>query len=175
MDEATFDGKVVFIRHAYAERVRPLHRFVALSYEGIADEVEQYAFLNDYILGSEVQAELWDAVNLIGRRHLRRGDPLPEVLAHWIRDVLADQGTKRQKDKVRPRPPRSRRGGVRDQMIRLAIERLIAGGYKATRHRGPPEACAEGGTACDIAGAAFGHDYKNTERIWGSRSAAAPP
>ena len=166
MDEATFNREVTFVRRAYAERSTSLRRFVALSYEGITDETEQSAFLDSFIVESTRRQEFWDAVNLIGRRLLRRGDPLPPALAFWIRDVLADQHTKRQKDKARPRPPGSRRGGVRDQNIRTAIENLIARGYTATRHGGPPEACAEGGSACDIAGAAFDLNYKNTERIW---------
>ena len=84
------NNEVAFIRRAYAERMT-LPRFVALSYDEITDEAEQLAVLNHFIVGSEIRKDYWDAVNLIARRQLRRRNPLPAVLAHWVRDVLADQ------------------------------------------------------------------------------------
>ena len=170
MDEATFNKEVEFISYAYGDRQLTHRQFVARAYEGLIYEGERRDSLDCLIDQSKTLPECWEAVNLIGRRHLRRGDPLPAALAHWIRDVLADQGIKRQKDKLRARPPGSRRGGVRDQKIRMAIKNLSARGFQETRRGGPPEACSEGGSACDIAGAAFGLNYKNTERIWGSRT-----
>ena len=175
MDNATFEREVAFIRRAYPERLT-LREFVATSYEGITDEGEQTAFVEQFVAWSEIRKEYWDTVNLIARRQLRRGNPLPAVLAHWVKDVLADQNVRRQTDKARPRPAKGRRDVERDQMIRMAIENLLARGYSEMRsgQKGKPrEACAEGGSACDIAGAAFGLKYKNTERIWlsGKKSA----
>lgn len=169
MDEATFDREVAIIRRKYARSTMTLPGFVASGYDGIDDEAERLATLEHFIVGSEVRKDYWDAVNLIARRQLRRGNPLPAALAHWVRDVLADQYVKRQADKARPRPGQGRGTAVRDQMLRMAIENLIARGYQETRsgRKGKPrEACAEGGSACDVAGAAFGLNYKNTERIW---------
>ena len=149
-----------------------LPKFLALSYERTADEAEQLAFLDELLVGSEIRKECWDAVNLIARRQLRRGSSLPAALANWTKDVLADQSAERQKEKTRPRPAKGSRDGVRDQNVRLAIENLIARRsrqFKAMRSGGPRDACAEGGSACDVVGAAFGLNYKNTERIWSSK------
>ena len=177
MDEAMFNNEVAFIRRAYAERMT-LPRFVALSYDEITDEAEQLAVLNHFIVGSEIRKDYWDAVNLIARRQLRRRNPLPAVLAHWVRDVLADQSFKGKAGKARPRPGLGLWEAVRDQMIRMAIENLVAREYtemRSGRKGKPREACAEGGSACDVAGAAFGLNYKNTERIWlsGKKSATS--
>ena len=167
MDEATFEKEVAFIRRKYARSTMTLPGFVASGYEGITDEGERLLALHHFIVESEVRKDYWDAVNLIARRQLRRRNPLPAALAHWIRDVLADQSVKRQKGKARPRPGKGRPKAVRDQMIRLAIENLVERGYTEMRSGTgkPPEACAEGGSACDIAGAAFGLKYKNVEGI----------
>ena len=154
---------------ATRERLHRLPQFIADKYQGMAD-AKQLAFLADLIDRSEKRKEYWDTVNLIARQQLRRGLPLPAPLASWIKDVLADQSAKRRKEKKRrPRPAKGQRIGIRDQNIRLAIENLIARGYRATRSGSPRDACAEGGSACDVAGAAFGLNYKNTEGIWGSR------
>ena len=171
MDEATFNREVAFIRHAYCRPSMGLPKFVASSYEGIADEAEQLGLLDELIGGSEIRKEFWDTVNLIARRQLMGGNPLPAPLANWIKDVLSDQYAGRQKEKTRPRPDQGPRHGVRDQNIRRAIENLIARRFKATRSGGPRDACAEGGSACDVVGAAFGLAYKNTERIWLSKKA----
>ena len=176
VDEATFDGEVTSMRDRYAARdTLTLPKYVASAYDGIDDEADRRAMLKWFVASSEIKKEYWDAVNLLARRQLRLGNPLPPALAHWIRDVLADQRVKRQKDKARPRPGKGRREAERDRMIRSTIDNLVARGYTEMRsgRKGKlPEACAEGGSACDIAGAAFGLDYKNTERIWLSGKAS---
>ena len=175
VDEATFDREVAFMRRMYDRDTLTLPKYVAFAYDGIDDEADRRAKLEYFVAWSEIKKEYWDAVNLLARRQLRLGNPLPTALAHWIRDVLADQRVKRQKDKARPRPGKGRREAVRDQMIRLAIDNLVARGYTEMRsgRKGKlPEACAEGGSACDIAGAAFDLDYKNTEGIWLSGKAS---
>ena len=168
MDEATFKEEVAFIRRAYAQRSGDLPKFVASHYDRIANEAEQRAFLDDFIAGSEKRKDYWDAVNLIARRQLRKGNALPTLLANWITDVLEDQSFRRQKKKTRPRPAKGRRNVVHDQNVCLAMENLTARGFQATRRGREPRACAEGGSACDVVGAAFGLNYKNTERIWES-------
>ena len=176
VDEATFDGEVTSMRDRYAARdTLTLPKYVADAYDEIDDEADRRAALERFVAWSETKKEYWDAVHLLARRQLRRGNPLPTALAHWIRDVLADQGVKRQKDKARPRPGKGRREAERDRMIRSAIDNLVARGYtemRSGRKGNLPEACAEGGSACDIAGAAFGLGYKNTERVWLSGKAS---
>ena len=175
MDKATFEKEVAFIRRKYARSTMTLPGFVASGYEGIDDEAERLAALEHFIVGSEIRKDYWDAVNLIARRQLRRRNPLPAVLAHWVRDVLADQSFKGKAGKARPRPGLGLWEAVRDQMIRMAIENLVAREYTEMRSGGKGklrEACAEGGSACDVAGAAFGLTYKNTEGIWLSGKAS---
>lgn len=169
MDEATFDREVAFIRRRFARSTMTLAKYVAFSFDDIDDEPGGLAALDHFIVGSEMRKDYWDAVNLTARRRLRSGRPLPAALAHWVKDVLADQSVKRQADKARPRPGKGPQEAVRDRMTWLAIKNLVARGYTAMRsgRKGkPPEACAEGGSACDIVGAAFRLNYKNTERIW---------
>ena len=167
MDKATFNREVAFIRRAYAQRSGDLPKFVASSYDQFVEEAEQLAFLDELIAGSEQRKDYWDAVNLIARRQLRKGNALPTPLANWITDVLADQFVQ-QKKKTRPRPAKGPRAVVHDQSVCLAMENLTARGFKETRRGKEPRSCAEGGSACDVVGAAFGLNYKNTERIWGS-------
>lgn len=170
MDDATFDKEVEFIRRAYTRYRDDLPKFVATSYDSITDGVERVGVLDHFIKGSEMRKDYWDAVNLIARRQLRKGNALPPALANWIKDVLADQYIRKQAEKARPRPAKGPRTPGRDQSVRLAVENLITRGFKATRRlREMPRACAEGGSACDVVGAAFNQDYKNTERIWQAR------
>ena len=169
MDEATFNREVAFIRRRYAQRRLDLPTYVALSYDAMADEAEQLAFLDYFIPESDKRNDYWDAVNLIAQRQLRGGNVLPAPLANWITDVLGDQFLQRKrKKKKRPRPAKGRPNAVQDQNVRLAMENLIERGFQATRRGGGPQCCAEGGSACDVVGAAFGLKYKNTEGIWGS-------
>lgn len=169
MDEADFNREVACIRRRYAQRRSELDlpTYVALSYDGIVDEAEQLALLDYLIMEAETWKHYWDAVNLIARRQLRAGNALPPPLANWIKDVLADQFVRKQKEKTRPRPAKGPRTAVRNRNVRQAVENLTARGFKATRRlRKMPEACAKGGSACDVVGAAFGENYKNTEGIW---------
>ena len=172
MDEVKFNKEVDRIRRQYARSGISLPQFMANAYEGTTPPVQSVQ-LDSFIWGAARHKAFWDAVNLIAQRQLKRGNPLPAALADWVKDVLADQYTKRQKDKKRPRPAKGRLDGVRDQKICMAIEILIARGYSPTRRKRLSKACAEGGSACDVAGAAFGLNYKNTERIW--LSGAKPP
>ena len=100
MDEADFNREVACIRRRYAQRRSELDlpTYVALSYDGIVDEAEQLALLDYLIMEAETWKHYWDAVNLIARRQLRAGNALPPPLANWIKDVLADQFVRKQKE-----------------------------------------------------------------------------
>ena len=122
--------------------------------------------LRELIGMSRINKYMWDAVNLIAQEHLTRGDPLPDSLAEWIEHVLVDQYIQSQKEKLRPRPAKGGRLVVRNRMMCLAIESLVARGFTATRAGGRAKACAEGGSACDIVGKAFFKSYTRAEEIW---------
>ena len=170
MDDATFDKDVEFIERASARYRDDLPNYLASGYDRIDDEVEKLAFLDHCIMGSEMRKDYWDAMRLIAQRQLRKGDPLPRALADWIKDVLMDRSARKREDKKRPRPAKGRPTAVRDQNMRLAVDRLVKRGFNATRRLNKmPKGCAKGGSACDVVAAAFGEDYKNTERICQNR------
>ena len=113
---------------------------------------------------SERDKYMWDALQLVAVKYLRDRVALPDVLAEWVADVLEGR---------RPRP----RGGslleARDRMIRLAIN-AVAWKFKIhpTREHASARCCAEGGSACDVVGAAaFPRQtaYARTEKIWQNR------
>lgn len=178
LDKETFDREVELIRRTYGGdrrwrdtatlfadylywRVRePDHEEENPDLELILRELIDLSLTNKY---------MWDAVNLIAQEHLTRSDPLPVPLAEWTEHVLVDQYIQLQHEKLRPRPRKGRRTGVRDRMMCLAIESLVARGYTQMRSGGGGIASAEGGTACDIVGKAFNTGYKNAEKIWTSR------
>ena len=124
--------------------------------------------LRGMIRRSHTNKYLWDAVNLIARLHLTRGDSLPEPLAEWIERVLVDQHLDQQ-EKLRPRPGKGSGTAVRDWVICMAVESLDTRIYTPTRSGGRNEASAMGGSGCDIVGAAFFKSYKTIEGIWLSR------
>ena len=119
----------------------------------------------------------WDGLSLIAQELLQQGEPLPQELGQWVADVLADHAAK-PRDKRRPRP---RQGGspdaLRDHIIRWAVRALCMRYHlKPTRNgAAPDDCCAEGGSACDIVGAALAAmnykptSYKNIEKVWGNR------
>ena len=129
--------------------------------------------LRELIGLSRIDKYMWDAVRLIAQEHLTRGDPLPVPLAEWIEHVLVDQCFRLGREKLRPRPRTGRRMVFRDLVMCWAIESLGAQGYMPTRSGGRRMACAEGGSACDIVGKAFGIGYKYAEEIWALRPAPA--
>ena len=107
--------------------------------------------------------ESWDGCAEIARDLLREGERLPEALASWVADVLNDQ---------RPRPlKRDEPMPVRSLFPGLVVG--VASRYGLSRTRGVngiEECCAEGGSAVDIVGAAYGIvDYKTAEQIWTRR------
>ena len=110
---------------------------------------------------------LWDALNLIAQETLRSHKPLPDELADWVADRLAG-GRSNPQPKPTGRPVENR---ARDFVIIVAIRRIRRGGFSATRSiNGIEEACAEGGSACDVLGRVFGIEkYSAVEQVWRRR------
>ena len=94
---------------------------------------------------------------------------MPHELADWAADALDSMVTTPAK---RPRPPKSTEDAARRRVeIFLGVYHLVKlYGLNPTRGlNGLPECCGEGGTACDVVGAAFGLNYKAAEKIWNGR------
>ena len=148
--------------------------------------------LQELIDGSKKDRTCWDALVEIARGRLRvemadggkehpavtfsamargrseqRNTLLEGPLLDWIVDVLGDQ-LLAPKERRRPRPPKSRKTTGRDRLMCLLIERSVANyGLCPTRSGGWTRCCAEGGSACDVVGAAAGmKKYKTAERVW---------
>ena len=114
------------------------------------------------VMASEHERWAWDAVSAIAQSTLRhrKFDPLPRELARWITEILEGKRS----------PPKkgSKRQAKRNLMTVDAIH-LSALRYelKPTRNRADlPKCCAEGGSACDVVGAAQNMGYKTVESIW---------
>ena len=110
--------------------------------------------------------ESWDGCAEIARDLLREGEPLPPELAAWVADVL---------DEERPRPlKRDEPMPVRSLFPGLVVEIASRYGLKGQLTRGVngiEECCAEGGSAVDIVGAAYGIvAYKTAEQNWTRRT-----
>ena len=177
-DQEAFDRDVRFIRRNYGGRDKwesPASIYVRLfwySREPVGGKCSPDREISlDGLIGlSKVDRYVWDAVNLISQQHLSTGGVLPDPLAQWVADLLADQTIQEREDKLRPRPTKGRELRIRDSMMCLAVARLVARGYRATRREGKAQASAEGGTACDVVGKAFFKSYKNVERVWFART-----
>ena len=155
MDEATFKQAVEFARGWLRS---PAEGF-GMSGPGLREVLLQID-----ISMSAKSRESWDGCAEIARDLLREGKPLPAELASWVADVL---------DKDRPRPLK-RDEPVRSLFAGLVVE--IASRYGLKRHitrgvNGIEKCCAEGGTAVDIVGAAYGIPYYTTaEQNWTRRT-----
>ena len=160
MDEARFNHLVAF---AKAQLKSP-----AKIYQTLLADRQRGPYLLDQIAESETSRVAWDSLCEIARDLLREGRPLPEELAQWVAQVLDDLANP---PPIQPRPPRSTDAARK----RLAVYGLIYHfverfGLNPTRApaRGP-SCCAEGGSACDVVGAAAGLTYKNAEKYWNER------
>ncbi len=162
MDSAEFDRLVAH------EKKR--QKSLAEVYEWLDPDRQQGRFLRNRITESETSRQVWDAIARMARDYLRKRRPLPDELADWAADALDSMVNKPAK---RPRPPK----GAADDAVRRKVEICLGVyhlvqlyGLKPTRGlNGLPQCCAEGGTACDVIGAAFGLNYKAVERIWNER------
>ena len=177
-DHKTFDRDVSFIRRKYGGRnnwKNPTSDFVNLFWysgepvEGKGSPGPEISLVG-LIRLSEVDKYVWEAVNLISQQHLTTGVVLPDPLAQWVADLLADQTIREKEEKLRRRSATGEPLRVRDWMMCLAVARLVACGYTAARREGEAQASAAGGTACDVVGRAFFMSYKNVEGIWYART-----
>ena len=180
MDSTEFDRLVRFTKQAFLSRHQPEWDEPPTDtrvrvYRKVLPERGRDEFLRSLIAKSTDNKVAWDSVKAIGESLLRDADHLPDELAEWIADVLTDQ----RKPKKQQRRPRPTKGGSpeanHDWVICGAIHHIgVRFGLEPTRNgAGPPECCAEGGSACDVVGrAVFGRTvtaFKNTERIWNKR------
>ena len=172
MDEATFLSYVEFVRRSFVDYKRDLWETPAKRWAYEYKSLPEGAcggFLQGLISGSGETKLEWDSVSLIVQELLREGDPLPAELAEWVADVLEGK-------RSRPTTGGQTKSG-RDRMIYLVVYH-VADRFKLkpTRRWAQgwgqnvlPDCCAEGGSACDVVGAAFGVKYKTAERAWNER------
>ena len=167
MDRSRFDEAVQFAER-YRRQVEADWPEAAAKYYHTAPADSRPEQLSVWLLRSAEFPTVWDALDLIAARLLRDGKPLPRELALWLADKL---------EKKRRRPQRQGQcplvNALRNRIIFAVVKRLEADGLTATRNRkkvrtgDPGRACAEGGSACDAVGEAFGMSYKNVEQVWG--------
>ena len=119
-----------------------------------------------WIRESEGNRKSWDGLNLFAQETLRSCKPLPDVLALWVADVLADK---------RLPPQRSgSRHTLRNLLIVTAIDQLATNGYRPIgRAYGiwGSWCCPEGRSVCDAVGMAFEDldpklKYRSIEALW---------
>ena len=180
MDEAEFQRRVAYTYSAFLSQHQ--HQFGetpaetrARIFRKVLPKRGRDDFLRDLIAESVNIKLAWDSVKLIAEDLLRDGEQLPDALAEWVADVLADIAKPR-KDRRRPRPTKGGSPETNHYWVICGAIQYIGTLYNLPPTRnggGPGECCAEGGSACDIVGrAVFGKHlqaYKNAERIWGKR------
>ena len=123
---------------------------------------------------SEGNRNIWDGLNLFGQETLRSRKPLPDELALWVADVLAEK---------RLPPKRSgSRHPLRNILIVTAIEQLATDGYRPIeRAYGTygPGCCPDGRSVCDAVGIAFEDldpklKYRSIEALWTAHAKRKP-
>ena len=145
------------IREAYLRKTDTPATILAEYYAVFSDR------LSELIEPSTEDRTEGDALSLIAKRLLRDGKPLPDALAGWVADVLEQR---------RPRPVRQGRppNWLRNQAITWAVRQLVWAGLKPTRSIAKgEESGAEGGSACDAVGVAFGFKYRRVADVWERR------
>ena len=120
---------------------------------------------------SEGNRNIWEGLNLTAQEHLRSRKPLPDDLARWVADVLAEKRTQ-------PKLRGSRRSGqlapggpnfLQNLIIVTAIDKLVTKGYSPPTRNGSrgTTCCLRGGSVCDAVGIAGDvHGYKKVEGLW---------
>ena len=126
--------------------------------------------LTPWIKESAGNRNIWDGLNLFAQETLRSRKPLPDELALWAADVLADALAGK-----RLQPMRSgSRHVLRNLLIVTAIGQLATNGYhpigRTYGTRGP-WCCPEGRSVCDAVGMAFEDldpklKYRSIEALW---------
>ena len=127
--------------------------------------------LDELIADAERNKYAWDALKWCAEAHLRTREPMPDILADWLADVLADTLAGRKER----RPAKGSSTELKARSIYLAVYHVAQRfGLKPTRNSEPAGgmACAEGGSACDVVGKAFGVGYKAAEAAWLGRDPA---
>ncbi len=161
MDSAEFDRLIAY------EKKR--QKSPAEVYETLDPERQQLPYLRSRIAESRTSRDTWDALNRMVQHYLRERRNLPEEMADRAADALDGMVTTPAK---RPRPPKSTEDiASRRVEIYLGVYHLVElyDLYPTRGLNGLPKCCAEGGTACDVVGAAFGLNYKAVEKIWNAR------
>ena len=155
MDEAKFKR---LVSYAKAHLKSPADIYTTLD-----PHRQQGPYLRNWIAESKARRRAWDAMSQLAREHLRNRQPLPDKLADWVADVLEGKCQ---------RPPKSDDDDAHKRVeIYLLIYHFIRL-YDLTPTRGLnglSRCSAEGGTACDVVGAAAGLNYKNAEKYWNER------
>ena len=131
-----------------------------------------------WVQKSKGNRNIWDGLNLIAQETLRSRKPLPDELALWVADVLADALTGK---RLQPKRGGSRHV-LRNLLIVAAIEQLATNGYRPIgRPYGTygPECCPEGRSVCDAVGMAFEDldpklKYRSIEALWTAHAKRDP-
>ena len=186
MDRRSFEKAVQRARR-WRERIEASFKTEAEMYAKLGRNAAEEAAIRPgqfpyWIQQSEGNRNIWDGLNLIAQETLRSRKPLPDALASWVADVLAEE---RPRPKLRGsrRPGQLSSGGpnfLQNHLIVTAIDILATKGYS------PPErnttrgsrCCFAGGSVCDAVGVAFDvlgykkvaglwREYKNSEKALG--------
>ena len=161
MDSAEFDRLVTYEK----KRQKSLEQV----YNMLDPERGQGQYLRDRIDESETSRDTWDGLNRMVQHYLRERRTLPHELADWAADALDSMMTEPAK---RPLPRKNTEDIARRRVeIYLSVYHLVKlYGLDPTRGlKGLNQCCAEGGSACDVVGAAFGLNYKAVEKVWDER------
>ena len=118
-------------------------------------------FVSDLIPHSKHERWAFDSLSVMAQAILRyEYMPMPAELANWAADVLEGRIDRPPKGEKRLA---NRNLALADTVLFIKVLRDL----KPTRSgAGPSECCAEGGSACDVVGAAHDMPYKTIEGIW---------
>lgn len=161
MDEAAFKDAVEVARGIIDEcretNGDTAHEWLGRLYELRPAELRG-ALLHDLLYCSTKIAAAWDGLELIAGKLRREGQPLPPDLARWLQDCPR-RPTQRGPDPDRDVP--------RNCMIVIAVRHFTRCGLPPTRRANKsPRCCWQGGSACDVVGAAIRMNYKAIEAVW---------
>ena len=169
MDEDKFNALAEEVQHRFGSpdefsQAEGNHRMYMYVYPAFYDY--RHKWLRQWIDESRTDKNSWDTLNLIAQEFLRRGGLLSPELAGWVAEVLAE---------IRPRPPKGKRETRRNERMLNAVIYLIDE-HKLKPTRRPrerkmatqdPRRChAEGGTASDVVGKAFGVGFSVVRGVW---------
>ena len=176
MREETFAAAVEIARKVIAHETELWGETAAAGFAHLyhrRTEDSHEAYVHDLVFCSKEIRAAWVALRLIAAQVLREGKPLPPELASWTADVL---------EKRLDRPPGKDKDAslAKKRAFMVAIRHLNNQGMKATRNKTQnrkvlPEACFEGGSACDAVGVATKKNYGSVEGIWTESASPGSP